>query len=203
MNDVYFLTSNAKKASDFSQFGLGVKEFHEEIPEVLSDDVEIVALYKAKATGMNNIVVEDTAFTVEGSGFRGTEIKYSFPLIKENSQLHGHNVLWQVSLCMKKDSKYYIATGATQGKLNYPGTEFGYHFNTIFTVEKNNEYVHFELLSEEEKIQYSPRFKALRKLSHAIKNSDFSELKIVEEKNVLQWDGAYQKEWSNIKKIKP
>jgi hypothetical protein len=56
-----FLTSNEKKAKDFVDFGLGVKEFSQEITEVLAESVETVVLYKAKDTKLNNILVEDTA----------------------------------------------------------------------------------------------------------------------------------------------
>lgn len=195
MENVYFLTSNKKKAKDFLDFGLGVQEFTTEIAEVLSPDVEIVVLYKAKQTGLNNIVVEDTSLSVEGTDFWGTQIKHVYDEIKENSDFNGKKAVWEVSLCMKKDQHYYIATGCVEGQLKYPALDVGYHFDRIFAVPKelnSNEYVQFELLSQEQKLDVGPRFQALRKLAYAINNNDYSHLKVINEKDILEWDGDYQ-----------
>lgn len=197
MENVYFLTSNKKKAQDFLDFGLGVQEFTTEIPEVLSPNVETVVLYKAKETGLNNIVVEDTSLSVEGTDFWGTQIKHVYDEIKENSSFNNKKTVWEVSLCMKKDEFYYIATGSVEGKLKYPALDFGYHFDRIFAVPNNinstdKEYVQFELLSPEQKVEIGPRFQALRKLVHAINTNDFSELKVIHEKDIKEWSGDYQ-----------
>lgn len=196
LNNIKFLTSNTKKAKDFVDFGLGVQEFNTEIAEVLSPNVETVVLYKAKDTGLNNIVVEDTSLSVEGTDFWGTQIKHVYDEIKENSQFNKHAAIWEVSLCMKKDDFYYIATGKTEGILKYPALDFGYHFDRIFAVYDNTqkEYLQFELLSADEKLEVGPRFKALRKLTNALKMNDFSQLKVIHEKDVPDWEEQYQVE---------
>lgn len=204
LQNIKFLTTNPKKAKDFTDFGLGVQAFDKEIIEVLSQDVEIVALYKAKDTELNNIVVEDTALTVEGAEFFGTQIKYVYESIKEDESFNYHKTVWEVSLCMKKDEHFYIATGRTEGVLKYPALDIGYHFDRIFAVKNQNaEYQQFELFSPEEKQQIGPRFKALRLLTKALQNNDYSELKIIHEKDVPQWKNAYQEDVQQGKKIKP
>lgn len=201
INNIKFLTSNTKKAKDFIDFGLGVQEFNTEIAEVLSPNVETVVLYKAKDTGLNNIVVEDTSLSVEGTDFWGTQIKHVYDEIKENSQFNNHKALWEVSLCMKKDEYFYIATGSTEGILKYPALDFGYHFDRIFAVYNNDkkEYLQFELLSHEQKLEAGPRFKALRKLTHALKMNDLSQLQVIHEKDVLDWQEQYQVETTKSK----
>lgn len=204
LQNIKFLTTNPKKAKDFTDFGLGVQAFDKEIIEVLSQDVEIVALYKAKDTELNNIVVEDTALTVEGAEFFGTQIKYVYESIKEDESFNYHKTVWEVSLCMKKDEHFYIATGRTEGVLKYPALDIGYHFDRIFAVKnQNDEYQQFELFSPEEKQQIGPRFKALRLLTKALQNNDYSELKVIHEKDVPQWKNAYQEDVQQGKKIKP
>lgn len=201
-HQVYFLTSNAKKAQDFTHFGLGVKEFHEEIAEVLSADVEEVALYKARATGLNNILVEDTSLQVEGAAFFGTEIKHVYDEIKDDAQFNGHHAQWKVSICMRLDENFYISTGILNGILKYPALDFGYHFDRIFAVKKDNDYVQFELLSQEEKVQVGPRFQALKKLTDALNSGDYSKLLRIPVKEVKDWDGDYQIEKTPFKKLK-
>lgn len=195
MNEkICFLTSNEKKAQDFLTFGLGVKEFSTEILEVLSPNVETVVLYKAKDTGLNNIVVEDTSLAVEGTNFWGTEIKHVYEEIKDNIEYHGRKSIWEVSLCMRKDDNFYIATGKLEGILKYPAAEVGYHFDRILAIPINNEHIHFEFLTAEQKLELGPRFQALRKLSKALKTDDFSELKIINIKDVPEWNAQYQVE---------
>lgn len=204
LEDIKFLTTNPKKAKDFTDFGLGVQSFDKEILEVLSPDVEIVALYKAKDTGLNNIVVEDTALSVEGAGFFGTQIKYIYERIKDDESFNYHKTVWEVSLCMKKDDYFYIATGRTEGVLKYPALDIGYHFDRIFAIKtQDNQYQQFELFSPEEKLEIGPRFKALRLLTQALKNNDYSELKVIHEKDVPKWSGDYQEDVKQEKKIKP
>lgn len=202
MENIHFLTSNKKKAQDFLDFGLGVQEFTTEILEVLSPNVETVVLYKAKATGLNNIVVEDTSLSVEGTDFWGTQIKHVYDEIKENINFNNKKAIWEVSLCMKKDDCYYIATGSLEGKLKYPALDFGYHFDRIFSVPKNDstEYIQFELLSNEDKVKVGPRFQALRKLVHAIHTNDYSNLTVISEKNIKDWNGDYQIETTHKNK---
>lgn len=87
LEEIKFLTTRLpKKAKDFTDFGLGVQAFD---IEVLSPDVEIVVLYKAKDTEMNNIVVEDTALCVEGSDFMGTQIKHVYEQLGDD-KFYGH-----------------------------------------------------------------------------------------------------------------
>lgn len=203
LKEIRFLTSNPKKAKDFSDFGLGVENFEKEIVEVLSPDVEIVVLYKAKDTGLNNIVVEDTALCVDGSDFVGTQIKHVYEQLGDD-KFNNHKTVWEVSLCMKMGGNFYIATGRTEGILKYPALETGYHFDRILAIKNNkNEYQHFELFSPEEKLEIGPRFKALRLLTDALKNEDYSELKVIHEKDVPKWNGQYQVEIEKKEDKKP
>ncbi len=202
INNIFFLTSNPKKAQDFSSFGFNVKKFDLEIIEVLSPDVETVALYKSRDTNLNQTLVEDTSLDVEGAAFFGTQIKHVYDDIKHDDSYNGKQAVWRISICYKNDDKYYIATGELKGILKYPMLDHGYHFDRIFAVEKDGEYNQYELLTPEEKFMYGPRFQAMRKLEHAIKTNDFSDILVVEEKNILNWEGDYQVEKVN-KKIKP
>lgn len=204
LEEIKFLTTNPKKAKDFTDFGLGVQSFDKEIMEVLSPNVEIVVLHKARDTELNSIVVEDTALTVDGADFFGTQIKHVWEEIAEDDSFHQHKAVWEVSLCMKKDDKFYIATGVTEGILKYPALDIGYHFDRIFaTPNKEGEYQHFELFNPEEKQEIGPRFKALKLLRDAIISNDFSNLKVIDEKTVKNWDGEYQDEKKEVKKLKP
>lgn len=203
LQEIKFLTTNPKKAKDFTDFGLGVQAFEKEIIEVLSPDVEIVVLYKAKDTGLDNIVVEDTALCVEGSDFMGTQIKHVYEQLGDD-KFNGHKTTWEVSLCMKSGEHFYIATGRTEGILKYPALETGYHFDRILAIKnKDNQYQHFELYSPEEKLNIGPRFKALRLLTQALKTEDYSQLKVIHEKDVPNWQGEYQIEIQKEKKLKP
>ena len=203
INHLYFLTSNPKKAEDFTSYGFSIKKFDKEIPEVLSPYVETVALYKAKDTQLNNILVEDTSLTIEGLPIYGTEIKHIYEHIKDDETLHGRMALWEVSVCLKMDNVYYISTGKTSGVLQYPALNFGYHFDRIFSIQKNNQYCQFELLTAEEKLKHSPRFIAIEKMVNAIKKNDFSQLRIVKEKDIPEWTQDYQIEKKkNISSIK-
>lgn len=203
LKDIKFLTTNPKKAKDFTDFGLGVQTFDKEIVEVLSPDVEVVVLYKAKDTELNNIVVEDTSLCVEGSDFMGTQIKHVYEQLGDD-KFNGHKTTWEVSLCMKSGEYFYLATGRTEGILKYPALDFGYHFDRILAIKNSQgEYQHFELYTPEEKLLIGPRFKALRLLTQAIETGDYSKLKIIHEKDVPDWTGEYQEEKKQEKKIKP
>ncbi len=201
---INFLTSNAKKAEDFITFGFGVKEFDKEIIEIKSPDVEIVALHKARDTQLNNIVVEDTSLYVEDSHFWGTDIKHVYEEIKDDPMYDNHKAIWKICLCAKINNNFYLSSGELNGVLKYPPTEDGYHFEKFFSVKKNNDFVHYSSLSKEEKAEISPRFKALRKLQHALNNNDFSHLIKIPVESVKDWDGEYQieKEKNIPKKIK-
>jgi hypothetical protein len=201
-HEIKFLTSNPKKALDFTNFGLGVENFGKEILEILSPNVEDVVLYKAKDTKLNNIVVEDTSLSVEDAPFFGTQIKFMSDEIQNNQNYHLKKALWQVSLCMRKDDYFYIATGETKGILKYPIAEKGYHFDRVFAVKKGEEYIHFEMLSEQEKLMFGPRFKALKLLTESIKNDNYENLKKIHINNVHNWCGEYQEEILEKKKLK-
>lgn len=203
LKEIKFLTTNKKKAQDFSDFGLGVQSFDKEIIEVLSPDVETVVLYKAKDTELNNIVVEDTALSVEGAYFYGTEIKHIYEEIQDDVNFNNHKTTWEVSLCMKSGENFYIATGRTEGILKYPAAQRGYNFDKIFAIKNHkNEYQHFELYTPEEKIIIGPRFKALRLLIEALEKKDYSKLKVIHENDVPNWTGKYQIEKTKEKRIK-
>lgn len=194
---IHFLTSNEKKALDFKLFGFPVKTFNSEIPEVKSPSVEEVAIYKAKDTGLNNIMVEDTAFYIEKSNFLGTEIKHVYDEIMNDHSLHGKKATWKLSICVKKDDYFYISTGKLNGFLNYPKIKKGYHFERFFAVETENGLVQYPLLPNHVKQEINPRYIALRKLHNAIINDDFSSLIKIHEKQVPIWKGEYQ-----IEKVK-
>lgn len=203
LQEIKFLTTNPKKSKDFTDYGLGVRTFEQEIIEVLSPDVEVVVLHKAKDTLLNNIVVEDTSLLVEGANFYGTQIKHVYEKIKNDEKFHKHNAIWEVSLCMKMGEYFYIATGRTEGILKYPALEFGYHFDRIFAIKNSkNEFQHFELYTNEEKQLIGPRFKALKLLTESLRNEDYSQLKVIHESNVSEWSGEYQVEIKQEKKIK-
>lgn len=196
MNNICFLTSNIQKAKDISSFGISVKEFSIDVPEVLSSDVETVVLYKAKDTNLDNILVEDTSLDVDGAHFLGTEIKHVYDEIKEDFSFNDRSAVWRVSMCMKQGDNFYISTGELHGKLKYPELEYGYHFNKLLSVDiyKNNQHRFFEQLSSEEKQKFGPRFIALRKLKNALKTQNYSEIKIVNKNCIKKWMGSYQVE---------
>lgn len=202
---ITFLTSNAKKAQDVKPFGFKVATFKEEKPEVLSSDVAVVALYKALDTGLNNIVVEDTSLSVDGAHFLGTQIKHVYDSIKTDEAYNNKKAVWEVSLCMRIDDKFYISTGSLSGVLKYPVAETGYHFDKIFSVQTptNSHYTHFELLSEYDKHLLGPRFQALTKMKKALDTQDFSNLKVIDLKDVPPWAKEYQIENKKSLKIKP
>lgn len=199
---VYFLTGNPKKAQDFNQFGLGVRNFTHDIPEVLSEDVETVVLYKARDSKENDIVVDDTALYIEGSHFWGTQIKHVYDEIKEDTSYHDKKAVWKVSFCMRQDDNFYIATGITEGKLMYPGVEYGYHFERIFAIEKDGEWIHFASLNEEDKVKYSPRFQALRMISSVLEGKPNQDIQIVPAQIVQEWTGDYQIETTKENNVK-
>ncbi len=198
---IHFLTSNAKKAIDFKSFGFSVKEFHTEIPEVQSNDVETVALYKARDTLFNNIVVEDTSLNIDGAPFPGTDIKHVFEEIMHDDSYHGRRASWKICLCMKKDDYFYLSVGETVGELKYPMVD-GYHFEKIFSIDANGKRKHFAQLTEQERLEFGPRYIALKKMAEAIHSNDFSNLKKVHINDISNWTGKYQIETTK-KKIKP
>lgn len=190
----YFITSNQKKAQDFTSQGFSTRAFDYEVPEILDNDVEKVVLYKAHDIKPTDIIVEDTSLYVENAPFMGTEIKHVYDVIKDDASYHGRNATWKVSLCLKTKGTYLISTGSLDGVLQYPICETGYHFDRIFAVKQENEYKHFELLSTEEKHILGPRFQAINKLVHALDTHDYSKVSIIKANQVLPWNGAYQEE---------
>lgn len=197
-----FLTSNAKKASDFEYFGFGVKNFEKEIKEIKCPHTDVIALYKAKDTGLSNIIVEDTGLFVDDAPFCGSEIKYVYEHIKDDTVYHGRFADWMVAICVKTDSEYLVATGVTRGVLRYPAFEHGYHFENILAVQDGNEEKRFCDLTMEERLVFGPRYKALEKLSYALENNDFSNLLRVSEKSLPEWTGTYQEDDIPRKKLK-
>lgn len=197
-----FLTSNQKKAEDFKFYGFGVKNFDSEIKEVKCPHTDIIALYKAKDTGMNNIIVEDTGLFVAEAPFCGTEIKYVYENIKDDVRYDGVQATWTVAICVKTETEFLVATGHTQGILRYPGLPDGYHFETIFAVDDNGVEKRFCELTMDERVKHGPRYKALDKLRHALDTGDFSALMRVSEKNLPTWKGTYQEDDLVVEKPK-
>lgn len=200
MKNIFFLTSNIQKAKDISSFGICVKEFAVELPEVLSADVETVVLHKAKDTNLDNILVEDTSLDVEGAHFFGTEIKHVYEEIKEDTRFNNRKATWRVSMCMKQGDLFYISTGSLTGHLKYPELNYGYHFNKLLCVDIYNDknYRFFEELSDREKYDFGPRFNALKKLKHALKTGDYSKIKVIHSKDIKPWAGDYQVERKKV-----
>lgn len=198
-----FLTSNAKKAEDFKYYGFGVKEFAIELNEVKCPHTDVIALYKAKDTGLNNIIVEDTGLFVQNSPFCGTEIKYVYEHIKNDTSYNGRSADWTVAICLKTETDFLVSIGMTRGVLRYPAFEHGYHFESIFAVGKLEEEKRFCDLTVADRLIFSPRYKALEKLKYALENNDFSKLLRVSEASLPDWKGDYQEESSPKKKIKP
>ena len=202
MENIYFLTSNIQKASYVASFGVKVKKFEVDIPEVLSDQVEVVVLYKAKSCGLDNILVEDTSLDVEDAHFLGTEIKHVYEEIKDDASFHGKKAVWRVSMCVRQGDSYYVATGELSGHLCYPALDYGYHFNKIFKVSVGGSERFFEELSEEEKNTYGPRFLALKKLQKAFATKDYAEISVLPASLVPEWTGEYQVEKKAVKYAK-
>ena len=204
LKTVCVLTSNPQKSEDFAQVGFPIENFPYDIPEILSDDVEKVALHKAFETPMNNIIVEDTSLYVEGAPFYGTEIKHIYEAIQNDESYHDKNSCWKVSLCLKTDTHFFISTGTLDGKLKYPALDYGYHFNRIFSISnpqsENNERSHFAELSDSEKQKFGPRFQAINQLINAFQTNDFSKIKVISKENVKKWDGLYQNSSKTLKK---
>ena len=190
----YFITSNQKKAQDFTIKGFSTRAFDYDVPEILDEDVEKVVLYKAHDTLSNDIIVEDTSLYVEDAPFMGTEIKHVYDVIKDDSSYHGRKAIWKVSLCLKTNDTYIISTGTLDGILKYPMCETGYHFDRIFAVPEDNQFTHFELLTFEQKHILGPRFQAIHKLVEALDTNKYSKLKVIKENQIQPWIASYQEE---------
>lgn len=187
-----FLTTNATKAKDFGSRGFQVKEFDREIKEVLSPSVQEVVLYKSKETNMPNVIVEDTSLKIEKAHFFGTQIKDYWSQVEFDENFHNRKAVWEVSVCLSTENKYYIATGKTDGILQYPPMENAYHFNKVFSVQYNEEIKHFGALSSQIREQFSPRIKAIDNLKKALLSEDFSNILVYDKKDIPEWSGLYQ-----------
>lgn len=189
-----FLTSNAQKAVDFTNFGFAVKNFERDIKEIKSRHTDVISIYKAKDTGLSNIIVEDTGLFVKDAPFCGTEIKYLYEHIKNNQTYDGRAANWTVAICVKTENEFLVATGNTVGLLRYPAVSYGYHFESIFALNDGEKERRFCDLNLEEKIIFSPRYKALKKLVYALDNDDYSEMLRVSCNSLPEWEGKYQSE---------
>jgi inosine/xanthosine triphosphate pyrophosphatase family protein len=202
-HNLHFLTSNPVKATAFTYWGFNVKEFHVDIPEVSSPLVEEVALHKARDTGLNNIIVEDTALYIKDCEYNGTDIKHVYHELLTNTKYDNHPTKWTVCLCLKTEDHFLIAQSSLHGYMKYPAIEQGYHFEKFFAIHYDNKLTHFGEIDEKTRFILSPRYKALEILNHAIETNDFSELLIIPNKNVKDWKGEYQIEKpANVKKNK-
>lgn len=194
MNEYHFLTSNVKKAEDFKKYGFGVQEFKTEIKEVQCPHTNVIAMYKANDTGLNNIMVEDTGLYVEGAPFCGSEIKYVYEHIKDDASYEGSFARWTVAICLKTETDFYVAEGITDGVLQYPASEQGYHFERIFAVNVDGKKKLFSELTDEERDIHNPRFKALRTLRDALNHGDYSRIFKIEKSHLPEWVGEYQED---------
>lgn len=189
-----FLTTNFQKAKDFKVFGFGVEKFEKEIKEIKSPHTDIISIYKAEETGLNNIIVEDTGLFVEGASFCGSEIKYVYEYIKDDPIYNRCNAKWVVSICLKTEDDFFVARGISEGVLSYPATEHGYNFETIFAINVNGKEKHFSDLTHDERLEYGPRYKALRMLTEALENNDYSKLLKISRNHLPEWKGEYQED---------
>lgn len=199
IQDFYFLTTNKTKATDFRDFGFKVKEFSKEIMEVLSPYVEEVVIHKSRDTDLKNVIVEDTSLSIEGTNFFGTQIKDYWDAVELDDSLHMRKAVWEVSTCLSFDDKFYISTGKTEGVLIYPSMEQAYHFNKTFSVQHNGKFEFFGALSKEDRHDFSPRIKSIKKLKHALENEDYTNLLVIDKANVKNWNGKYQESEKKIK----
>lgn len=202
IKDFSFLTTNTQKAKNARDFGFEVKNFGDDIPEILSDNVQEIALYKAKDTNLNNIIVEDTALYIQDSPFMGTQIKHIYEEIKNNDLFHNRNAQWTISLCLVKDDIFYSVTETVHGILTYPPIEDGYHFEKFFSVKHNNRIIRHPHIIEEDKKFFHPRLIALSKLRDVIINDKLHELPHKHRSEILEWDKDYQVENNSTKKLK-
>ena len=187
-----FLTTNEQKARDFKNAGFAVENNPNEVSEILSDNVELVALYKAFDTNVENSIVEDTCLNIENSYFLGTQIKDYWQELEKDSSFHMKKATWIVSLCLQHKNNFYISTEKTDGILMYPALEHGYHFNKIFTVLNNGKQEYFEHLSFQDKKKFSPRVKAIEKLKKSLLLNDFSIINTYDKHKIVKWIGEYQ-----------
>lgn len=199
MKQIKFLTTNHKKSLDFQLYGFSVEAFQQEIDEIKHNDVEMVALHKAIDTNMNNIVVEDTALYIENSTHLGTDIKHVYEDMLNYGLYENEKAIWKVCLCAKKDNHYILSTGELQGKIIYPPSDFGYHFEKFFGIEFNGDYFRYGELPKNFQKTINPRFEAIEGLVLALQHNDFSKVKVLEQNDILPWNGDYQVENKKFK----
>lgn len=210
MNNVYFLTNNTTKAEHFKSFGLSVKPFNEEIKEILSNNVEQVALYKSLDANINNSVVEDTALYLKGHNFYGTQIKYAYDYLSTAIEFHDHEAFWEVCLAYKHDDVIDLFKARLNGVLKYPACNKGYHFENIFCVQYNGEYINFHNLPIQLQNNFSPREHALKLFYNNVFNKEnnkekietnkliSTKIKTIKIKDILEWKGAYQDDLKHL-----
>lgn len=191
--DVKFLTSNVVKAKTLKEMGIGVANFDKDIPEIKSIDVQEIATHKANDTGLNNILVEDTAFELVGTDFYETQIKQLFKFIEFEDSLKGQPVVWKVALAWKINENIFVSQANLEGELFYPAVSNGYNFERILRIKHDGKDYMFPELPEEVLERIHPRVLAAQQLIDAVKNNDYSKLTKVDVKDIV-WDGDYQPE---------
>lgn len=191
--EVKFLTSNVVKAKTLKEMGIGVANFDKDIPEIKSIDVQEIATHKANDTGLNNILVEDTAFELVGTDFYETQIKQLFKFIEFEDSLKGQPVVWKVALAWKINENIFVSQANLEGELFYPAVSKGYNFERILRIKHDGKDYMFPELPEEVLERIHPRVLAAQQLIDAVKNNDYSKLTKVDVKDIV-WDGDYQPE---------
>jgi len=192
MNQFKFLTSNQQKASDFLSYGVIAQPFNKEITEIKHEDVRMVALHKARDTGLNNIVVEDTALYIENSNIFGTDIKHAYDNMLAHRLYNNEKACWMVCLCAKSNNKFILSVGKVDGQIFHPHSKHGYHFEKFFAINHKGNITHFNDLPGLIKKELNPRLYAIENLVCALKYGDYSKVQVINEADVLNWDGAYQ-----------
>lgn len=151
-----------------------------------------MVLYKSKETNIDNVIVEDTSLKIEGANFFGTQIKDYWEDIEFDTTLHGRKAIWEVSVCLSTNDKFYISTGKTEGILQYPALEDAYHFNKVLAVYHEDKLQHFGALTHAQRQIFSPRIKAIDNLKKALESENFSSIVVLDKKDVINWTGQYQ-----------
>lgn len=192
--EVQFLTSNVVKAKTLKEMGIGVSSFDKDIPEVKSINIQEIAMRKANDTGLNNIMVEDTAFELVGTEFYETQIKQLFKFIEHDDTLKGQKVVWKVALAWKINDEIYISQANLEGELDYPAVKSGYNFERILKIRYEGKEYMFPELPVEALEKIHPRIIAASQLINAVKTNDFSKINIIDRKTITDWDGEYQPE---------
>lgn len=187
------ITSNANKISEYQSIGLPIHiEPGQDLPEIDTQDFNLIAAYKSKMAGDFNIV-EDTILIIDDTVFHDIKFR-SKDIINNINQYLGKSITWVVTLATSFNGEVHLFQSQVSGiiKEAYIGHTAGFGFDSYLHVAVDDTYKSLHQLKEEgRKNHYSPRMKALTKFHHFLllqQNSDFR----YSLDNLLEWTGAYQ-----------